>query len=84
VALEDVELLALGPAAGEAAAGAGPEAGADGARAAASAMATLRVRPLEAVYLAAAQNYARELRLLVRPPGDRRRTGRQVVSAAGL
>jgi pilus assembly protein CpaB len=37
--------------------------------------ATLRVSVRQAVYLAAAQAFARELRLLARAPGDRRRTG---------
>ncbi len=33
-------------------------------------LATLRVSVRQAVYLAAAQSFARELRLLVRAPGD--------------
>jgi pilus assembly protein CpaB len=37
--------------------------------------ATLRVTPAQAVYLAAAQTFARDVRLLVRAPGDRRRVG---------
>lgn len=80
LALEDVELLALN-------AGAGSEAAAvdaEGAGAAASGTATLRVSVGQAVYLTAAQNYAREVRLLPRPPGDRRRSGREAVTADGL
>ena len=41
-----------------------------------TATATLRVRLKQAVYLTAAQNFARETRLLPRAPGDRRRAGR--------
>ncbi|MDO8212693.1 RcpC/CpaB family pilus assembly protein [Conexibacter sp. CPCC 206217] len=66
LALEDVEVLDAGPPAPgeEAAAGGG-----DGDRVAAS----LRVTVRQAVYLAAAQSFARELRLLPRAPDDRRR-----------
>jgi pilus assembly protein CpaB len=60
VALEDAELLGLGVASGEEA----------------HALATLRVTARQAVYLTAAANFAAEIRLLVRPPGDRRRVGR--------
>ena len=82
LALEDVELLDL-----RAGAGGGPGAGqieAEGAGATASGTATLRVTLRQAVYLTAAQNFAREVRLLPRPPGDRRRTGRAEVPADGL
>ena len=80
LALEDVELLDLRP--GE---GGGVEAvDAGGASAAASGLATLRVTLQQAVYLTAAQNFAREVRLLPRPPGDRRRAGRATVDADGL
>jgi pilus assembly protein CpaB len=66
LALQDVELLAVRDLAGS-------EADShDGAAAHASAVATLRVTLREAVYLTAAQSFARELRLLVRAPGDRR------------
>lgn len=64
VALEDVELLALrdGDGAGDAAAeGTGPRV-----------LATLRVTAADAAFLVAAQSFAREVRLLARPPGDRR------------
>ena len=37
--------------------------------------ATLRVSVRDAVYLAAAQSFAREIRLLPRAAGDRARTG---------
>jgi pilus assembly protein CpaB len=47
-------------------------------------LATLRVTAREAVYLTAAANFAHEIRLLVRPPGDRRRVGAAAVSATGL
>ncbi len=81
VALEDVELLDLAP--GAAPEGEGPADGA-GARAAATARATLRVTARQAVYLTAAESFAREVRLLPRPPGDRRRVGRGAVGAGGL
>jgi pilus assembly protein CpaB len=72
VALEDVVLLGLRPASGV-------DAGADPAAAAeaptATALATLRVTARQAVYLTAADSFAHEIRLLTRPPGDRRRTG---------
>jgi len=68
LALEDVEVLAARPA----------PAGArdDGAERVA---ATLRVSVRDAVYLAAAQSFARELRLLPRAAGDRERAGEVVV-----
>ena len=68
LALEDVEVLAARPA---------PEgARDDGAERVA---ATLRVTVRDAVYLAAAQSFARELRLLPRAAGDRERAGQVVV-----
>ncbi len=82
LALEDVELLDLRAGTG---AGAGvAQVDAEGAGATASGTATLRVSLRQAVYLTAAQNFAREVRLLPRPPGDRRRAGRAVVPAGGL
>jgi pilus assembly protein CpaB len=75
LALEDVELL------GAHAAGAAG-AGEAGAAQHATAVATLRVTLREAVLLTAAQSFAREVRLLVRPPGERR-AGRAVVVDAG-
>ena len=80
IAVEGAELLALRPA-GEDSDDPGTD---DGAPSAASAVATLRVTLRQAVYLTAAQNYAREVRLLARPPGDHGRTGRPSVSADGL
>jgi pilus assembly protein CpaB len=70
LALEDVEVLAARRAP-EAAGATG-----DGAQRVA---ATLRVSVRQAVYLAAAQAFAREIRLLPRAAGDRRRTGGLVV-----
>ena len=80
VALEDVELLDLR------AGGDGSATTADDAHgpASVSAVATLRVTARQAVYLAAAQNFAREVRLLPRPAGDRRRVGRAAVASGGL
>ena len=93
LALENVELLALGSGSGgsggasSSSGGAGSGAAADdgaGAAGRASATATLRVTLRQAVYLTAAENFAREVRLLPRPGGDRRRAGRAAVSAEGL
>ncbi|MBJ7520016.1 MAG: Flp pilus assembly protein CpaB [Solirubrobacteraceae bacterium] len=64
LALQDVEVLAANPAGG-----AGPE----GTEAIARVEASLRVSLRQAVYLAAAQSFAREVRLLPRAAGDRRR-----------
>lgn len=64
LALEDVEVLDAQPAPAATTEGHAPGAGALVA-------ATLRVRVRDAVYLAAAQSFARELRLLARAPGDR-------------
>jgi pilus assembly protein CpaB len=71
LALQDVEVLAAAPAPD----GAGSRAGASGPLVAA----TLRVGVRQAVLLAAAQSFAREIRLLARAPGDRGR-----VSAAAV
>ena len=84
LALENVELLDLGGGGG----GAAPIASEAGPAAAAepgtTTNATLRVTVRQAVYLTAAQNFAREVRLLPRPSGDRGRSGRTAVSADGL
>lgn len=79
LALQDVELLDLRGADEATAADPGDE----GAPSAA-AVATLRVTLRQAVYLTAAGNFAREVRLLARPPGDRGRSGRQGVAADAL
>jgi len=73
MALAGAELLGLE---------AGPTAAASGERTGASgptALATLR----QAVYLTASDNFAREIRLLARPPGDRSAAG-AVISQAQL
>jgi pilus assembly protein CpaB len=72
VALEDAELLAQRPASAADTAGGGAL---DGGAAGGSALATLRVTAHQAVYLTAVSASAREVRLLIRPPGDRRRIG---------
>ena len=74
---------------GGGAAGSGPLDGAsgdadEGSAAAATALATLRVTVRQAVYLAAAESFGREVRLLVRPPGDRDRVGTAAVGAGEL
>ena len=90
LALESVELLDLRPGAGaggdsEEGEGAGPVSREGAAAAAtATATATLRVTTRQAVYLTAAENFAHEVRLLPRPPGDRGRAGRAAVDAGGL
>lgn len=66
LALEDVEVLAARP--GPTRDGAAPQVGA-----------TLRVTVRQAVFLAAASAFAREIRLLPRAPGDHRLSGRQTV-----
>jgi pilus assembly protein CpaB len=76
VALEDVEVVFARPAR------ASDGADADGTPA--DTVATLRVAAREAVFLTAAQNFARELRLLTRPAGDRTRVGRAEVDDGGL
>jgi pilus assembly protein CpaB len=67
LALEDVEVLAATPAQADTSSSSADSA--DQPRVAASLRVTLR----QAVYLAAAQSFARELRLLPRAPGDRSR-----------
>jgi pilus assembly protein CpaB len=79
LALQDVELLSARPAADAGGAGAG-----EGAAAHATTVATLRVTLREAVYLTAAESFARELRLLARAPGDRRTARPLEVDAGGL
>ena len=79
VALENVRLLDLRPLGGG---GVAVDEAMD--QPAATALATLRVTAREAVYLTAAETFAHEVRLLVRPPGDRRRTGPVAVSEGEL
>jgi pilus assembly protein CpaB len=64
IALENVEVLAARAALAD-----------EEAKGAQRVSATLRVTATQAVYLAAAQSFARELRLLARAPGDRRSVG---------
>jgi pilus assembly protein CpaB len=64
VALAGAELLRLEPGAG---APPSPDGSTTGGP---TALATLRVTLRQAVYLTAADNFAREIRLLARPPGD--------------
>jgi pilus assembly protein CpaB len=74
MALAGVELLRLEAGAGGAAPAEGSGAAGTGA-AGPTALATLRVSVRQAVYLTAADNFAREIRLLARPPGDRSAAG---------
>jgi pilus assembly protein CpaB len=81
-ALEDVELLALRPTGGASELDpTGPE---ESAADTATAVATLKVTLRQAIYLTAAQNFAREVRLLPRPAGDRRRDGPAAVGSGDL
>jgi pilus assembly protein CpaB len=82
LALQDVELLAARSADGAAAGGG--DGGSAGAAAHAATIATLRVTLREAIFLTAAQSFAREIRLLVRAPGDRRPARPLSVAASGL
>jgi pilus assembly protein CpaB len=79
VALEDVMLLDLRPS-GAPDLGSAETLETPGA----TALATLRVTTRQAVYLTAAETFAHEIRLLTRPPGDRRRTGPVAVSEGEL
>ncbi len=80
VALQEVELLDAGAGAEDVGvAGAGADAGP-----ATGVTAALRVTLEQAVMLTAAQNFAQEIRLLVRSPADRRRIGPTSVRAADL
>jgi pilus assembly protein CpaB len=72
MALAGAELLGLGPPSVGGTAGAEPGGGGP------TALATLRVTLRQAVYLTAADNFAREVRLLARPPGDRSAPGAAV------
>jgi len=76
VALEDVEVVFARPAR--------TADGVDADGTSADTVATLRVHARAAVFLTAAQNFARELRLLTRPAGDRGRVGRAEVDDDGL
>ncbi|HEY6779898.1 MAG TPA: Flp pilus assembly protein CpaB [Thermoleophilaceae bacterium] len=78
MALENVELLGLRTGAGAI----DPDASTDAATG--DSIVTLRVSARQAVYLTAAQNFGREVRLLPRPAGDRRRSGPIEVSAGDL
>jgi pilus assembly protein CpaB len=80
VALENVALLDLRPLGG----GGGVTVDEAMDQPTATAVATLRVTARQAVYLTAAATFAHEVRLLTRPPGDRRRTGHVAVSEAEL
>jgi pilus assembly protein CpaB len=77
VALADVELVALRP-------DPGGYSDPDAEGAASSGLATLRVTLRQAVYLTAADNFGREIRLLARPPGDRSGGSGEAVTAAEL
>ena len=75
VALAGAELLRLEAGASGAPAPDGTGTGGAGGR---TALATLRVTLRQAVYLTAADNFAREIRLLARPPGDHSAAGAAV------
>ena len=83
LALQDVELLGARAADGAPGGGGGASAN-DGAAAHASSLATLRVTLRQAVFLTAAQSFAREIRLLVRAPNDRRSAPPLTIDAGTL
>jgi pilus assembly protein CpaB len=74
LALQRIELVRLEPS------GTGDESGDDGAKA----MASLRVTLRQAVLLTAAENFARELRLVPRPSGEQRLLPPAAVGAGDL
>ena len=78
LALEAVQLLSARPGGDSGT----PAEGAEGA--AGTTLATLRVTLRQAVYLAAAQSFAREIRLLPRAPNERRKAGPLVVESGSL
>jgi len=92
VALENVELLGARPTAGEPAVGGsagggsrdGGQTGGGSAAPGERTLAMLRVSSRQAVYLTAAQNFARELRLLRRPPGDKRDVAGEAIESSDL
>jgi pilus assembly protein CpaB len=78
MALAGAELLRVGEVAAR------PYADSDGAEApsgGATVLATLRVTVRQAIYLTAADNFAAEIRLLSRPPGDHARAGGSVAGS---
>jgi pilus assembly protein CpaB len=75
MALAGAELLRIGDAPGG---GYADSDAAAGSPAGPTALATLRVTLRQAIYLTAADNFAREIRLLARPAGDRSRAGRAI------
>jgi pilus assembly protein CpaB len=77
LALEDVEVLGAAPAEAETGA-------AHGSAGAPRVAASLRVTVRQAVFLAAAQSFAREVRLLPRGAGDRARVPGRVSVGSGL
>jgi len=74
LALEDVQVGAIRSGGGDG----GGHGGSDGAAARANAVASLQVNLRQAVFLTAAESFAREVRLLLRPPGDEQRAGQAV------
>jgi pilus assembly protein CpaB len=84
LALERVDLLDLRSLGGSGARGGGEGEDAASAVESADAVATLRVTLRQAVYLTAAQSFGKEVRLLARPPSDRRRAGHPAVAEGEL
>ena len=84
IALEDLALLDLRPAAGGELALEEPAEAPAASTGPATAFASVRVTARQAVYLTAADSFAHEIRLLVRPPGDRGRSGAVAVTEGEL
>ncbi len=80
LALQDVEVLAAAAAPAGGGGGGGAGGGASDTGAGPTVAASLRVDLRQAVFLAAAQSFAKEIRLLPRAPGDRAHSGDGLVA----
>ena len=74
LALEDADVVAIRSGSGDN----GGHTASEGASARANAVASLRVSVRQAVFLTAAESFAREVRLVLRPPSERQRSGQAV------
>ncbi len=74
LALEDAEVVAIRSGGGDN----GGHSASEGASARANAVASLRVSVRQAVFLTAAESFAREVRLVLRPPSERQRSGQAI------
>jgi pilus assembly protein CpaB len=81
MALAGAKLLSAEAAGANSYEGAGSGTDSGGVQSGPTALASLRVSVEQAIYLTAADNFAREIRLLPRPPGDHSRAGGTVSQA---